>query len=157
MSMSIVFVRSLPQVAVALLKHMWASPLPYLSPHCCWILHHYHWTCFWGGSCTLIHSWTKCFTISQDLLVVRILPALNHVNWSIIWRYQTPCSSSCRPIATVLLYWDTSGKPTTGLSLLLLYLWHISHSLTIFCKMMLHTGSLLPELLRSLCVLSAKA
>lgn len=81
----------------------------------------------------LNQSWIKYLTISEDLLVVRTLPALNRVNWSIICTYHNSGSSSGRSTATVSLYVDASGRLAAGFDILHTHLWPFVVSWCILC------------------------
>jgi hypothetical protein len=53
--------------------------------------------------------------------LMNMLPALNLVNSSMMWRYHIPWSSSWKSTATVSLNSEAKGSPTTGLGLSLLF------------------------------------
>lgn len=82
---------------------------------------------FCGAPWTLIQVWMKELTISDDFFVFTMFPALKRVKWSMMWRYHTPGSNSCRSTATVSLYSEAKGSPQLGF--VFLYFWHISHLL----------------------------
>lgn len=81
-----------------------------LCPHY-WIHHHCR--------------WTVCVEEQEPALVLSglILPALNHVKWSMACRYHTPSSSSSKSMATVSLEVKAMCKATGGFW----HLWHLFH------------------------------
>ena len=103
-----------------------------------------------------MNSWTKTFGsfLSSDN---SSCTESGELIYSIMCRYQTFVSNSCKSTATVWLKSVASGSPTAGFGGVFLYNAQVSQLLTTFLSISNSPESLTPAFTKSLCSLSAVA